>query len=1481
MTTRMKKDIEYIQTVTKNTKITPKIPISTVKNELPVINSNPLQTNLELSHGQNLKMLVDTGAQSSLITKKTLTTIPPCFYTRKPIQEELVDYQGNLISQDQDDVTLTFVNNSQTSTHSFHVVEGDTNILGLDWMNDHDVDIIHNNGEVKLQIGSHNKRVNKISDSPIRIKKVSRAVWPMTERILPGDSILTCASDMPDGTYHLENFPGSSLQLDSAIELKNGRFQTSVKNLAIDPLDTPDLRCIATLKSTTPHTDSSENVTGDETLLKIAEPASMPFFKEVKNEDVESEILKFDHVDPKILKELIDFMKIECKDVISSNPYEFGTLKDSYGVFHEINLTSTEGIVRPPLRLDPFRTHQLHQHYGFLEDLGLVYKNETIYSSPAFIVPKKSGGIRIVNDFTGINAKTIPSTYPSPTVAEIFQQVGASGAKIFSTLDITAAYYAIKIKEDSREFATICVSGLSVTPTRMLQGLKNASSTFTRAITAVLGPLMQNSVTKPFISSYIDDLLIYHGETVEQHLTKLKLVLKTLADAGLKIQPSKMNLFQNKLQILGWNCGELGMSALPCHIKTIDNFPPCKNIKELQSFLGMCQYIQSICFDFAKKAIPLIKLLRKNSIFVWDETHQKAFESIKEEMKRNITLSHVTPDQPVYCIVDASSHAWGAMLYTVKSYKRDELQKLRQEIYFRENFLKPFEEKIKHPIVAPFGQQTPGLIQLSPLDEAAEFHKKMDQMKDKQELTLNPNVLKEGVFTAEEYLKNHEKEFPHITSLFGDTDQLHIIRLVSLKSGVFSETIQRYTSLEREALALVLALKFYEPLLRTAQKTYILSDASAIAWLARANLRGRAPSVGKLYRYWMTITQLEFTVILAHISGLYNCADFLSRFQYPVAWKQDPQEDVEPKVVCSPFPLGSTITLEQLDNYLRSKLADGIDLQIWRDERPDKYMPKQEKPKYFRKTKKAKSGETPEKKINLIFTKQVRVLSEMLTLDKIRLEQVLDKELSVLLENPTDKEKIIKGILYRKIKIPNFNEDFYNIFLPKNLIPIVLACFHWSCHAGAVSLAKTIAATYYFKNLQQTCLEFTLGCHICGVSRPSRLGPSVAVPMSLYLYPRLKCWSIDLLEGYPTVKQKDKILVFVEHYTRYVILVPLGQATANIVSDAIEKHLISKFRGVEIIMSDNGSNLTRSKVVRALLEKWNIEIKNTTPMRPQSHGLVERSVQSTQQMIKMLLQENDENSWLDLIPQATVAMNSMSLQSLSYKTSYFLMFGVDVDPFNPLDDHAIPAPDTMQSFWDLHHKISQRAQSDYQEYYSAKRERKKGRRYEYQPGVFLYVKDYRQHEKRKLWPKYHRAPVLCLKNYGAVLLLKNFQGITFLRHVEDVKLCTERFSRLWFSLPLEVKFRLGSEFSNDVLKSYVDTNVTPEFYIEDRRPLGLKRASTRANPDRDPGEEIIDFPLASDLNDLIDLNFMSDDDDDEDETKASKSKPRVQFRDIP
>ena len=72
----------------------------------------------------------------------------------------------------------------------------------------------------------------------------------------------------------------------------------------------------------------------------------------------------------------------------------------------------------------------------------------SIEGEPA-LMRKKDGGMRFCVDYRQLNSVTKKDTYPLPRIDDLLDQLG--NARFFSTLDLAAGYWQIRMAPESQE----------------------------------------------------------------------------------------------------------------------------------------------------------------------------------------------------------------------------------------------------------------------------------------------------------------------------------------------------------------------------------------------------------------------------------------------------------------------------------------------------------------------------------------------------------------------------------------------------------------------------------------------------------------------------------------------------------------------------------------------------------------------------------------------------------------------------------------------------------------------------------------------------------------------------------------------------------------------------------------------------------------------------------------------------------------------
>ena len=121
-----------------------------------------------------------------------------------------------------------------------------------------------------------------------------------------------------------------------------------------------------------------------------------------------------------------------------------------------------------------------------------------------------------------------------------------------------------------------------------------------------------------FVQVYLDDVIIY-SNNLDEHKRHIKVILKKIREANLKLKLSKCQWFQTELKFVGHLVGRNGIKSDLQNVEKIKNAEVSKNITELRRFLGMAQYYRQYINGYADLARPLYDMLKKSGPAVWEQ----------------------------------------------------------------------------------------------------------------------------------------------------------------------------------------------------------------------------------------------------------------------------------------------------------------------------------------------------------------------------------------------------------------------------------------------------------------------------------------------------------------------------------------------------------------------------------------------------------------------------------------------------------------------------------------------------------------------------------------------------------------------------------------------------------------------------------------------------------------------------------------------
>lgn len=352
-------------------------------------------------------------------------------------------------------------------------------------------------------------------------------------------------------------------------------------------------------------------------------------------------------------KAMKDFLT-DNQNIFSRHKYDLGAVSpDIVDIKIDIGLNPVPQC--RPYRLGPKKREILDAKIKELLDNDIIEPSNSRGGSPAFLVPKPNGSWRLVTSFQELNALCRTRQYPMPNVDDQIQAL--NGYNYFITIDLAQGFHQIVLRPSERDKVSFVTEVGLYRYKRLPMGLADSPAYFQEFVNRILGDMLYKSCL-----AYIDDVIIF-GKTFNDLLINAKKVFDRLSQYGLKIQLAKSQFGHKEVKFLGHIISGTYIRPDPSKVERLKQFEPPRDIKALQSQLGLFNYLAKFIPNYATLASDLFALCSKrNGKFKWLPKHTAIWKQIKEALIKDCELCQFDPHKEHKLMVDASSIAVGGML---------------------------------------------------------------------------------------------------------------------------------------------------------------------------------------------------------------------------------------------------------------------------------------------------------------------------------------------------------------------------------------------------------------------------------------------------------------------------------------------------------------------------------------------------------------------------------------------------------------------------------------------------------------------------------------------------------------------------------------------------------------------------------------------------------------------------------------------------
>ena len=353
----------------------------------------------------------------------------------------------------------------------------------------------------------------------------------------------------------------------------------------------------------------------------------------------------------------------------------FSLLRKNRDVF-ALNPLAPKPYKGPPLRIDtgdavpikealrrasPAKQKETWRQIQQMLGNGIVEPADSPWGAPIVLASKSDGSYRFCVDYRGLNRVTRKSSYPLPPIDLILDALGSPDAKLFSACDAASGFWHILIDPPDRE-KTAFVTMYGTYQFRVMPfGLTNAPAVFCRAMDGALRDFLWKCCLV-----FVDDIIIW-SKDFDAHLVALQNIFDALRTAGFSLKCSKSSFAYETIGYLGHVISHGQLKMDPEKLHAIMDYPPPRDVKQLQTFMGMVAWYQRFIRNLYLVAQPLTRKLSKNDSTQWTihdaETDQgQAFIKLKKYLVEYPVLRLPNWDKQFYLITDASGVGCGAIL---------------------------------------------------------------------------------------------------------------------------------------------------------------------------------------------------------------------------------------------------------------------------------------------------------------------------------------------------------------------------------------------------------------------------------------------------------------------------------------------------------------------------------------------------------------------------------------------------------------------------------------------------------------------------------------------------------------------------------------------------------------------------------------------------------------------------------------------------
>ncbi len=519
-------------------------------------------------------------------------------------------------------------------------------------------------------------------------------------------------------------------------------------------------------------------------------------------------------------------------------------------------------------------------------------------------------------------------------------------------------------------------------------------------------------------------------------------------------------------------------------------------------------------------------------------------------------------------------------------------------------------------------------------------------------------LLKYPDFSKLFFLNTDASNFALGAVLTQKSDSSEILLPIAYASRTLNKAEINYSTIEKELLAIIWAVKYFRPYLFGREFT-ILSDHKPLQWLFNVNDPG-----SRLLRWRLKLAEYNYKI--QHISGHQNIiADTLSRIQLiqtrskrkKFPYIKFPNISLADTQNIAIFTSPDIMTENFLVSNLELTVSKKGEFEIIKTQRHTIFIILYRQSKYepFSQANFLSILHNLSEKLNELKITEIGLYDDINTLD-LDQKSIIEPKIAEVLY-PIKPSWLTLG------KIPTNVNELIKLFHEHHLIG----------HQGSEKTYRTLLdQNFYWIGMKKDIKKFIKTCQECQILKPNLHPHKHAMIITDTASEPLEKVSIDIV-GPLTLTEKGNRFIFTlqDNLTKFLFAKALPCHTASMIVETLLE-FFAYFGIPKNILSDNGSDFC-AEITEKLFSEFKIQHVKCTPYHPKSNGARERAHGPLKQYFAFYA--NELNTDWDIFLHLSVFSYNTSIHSSTQFSPYLLMFRRK--PFIPI---TIPKKLTYEEY---------------------------------------------------------------------------------------------------------------------------------------------------------------------------------------------------------